>query len=409
MSDFLKDNEKRFSKAQKVAGLNESDLDFFNNFSQVKETKIQLQGNEYPAWRVVHNNALGPGKGGIRFHKDVSEDEVKALSLWMSLKNSLMGLPYGGAKGGVQIDGSALTKDEKQQVSRSYVEEFYSVLGPANDIPAPDVYTNEQVMAWMLDEYEKKTGVFATGTFTGKPLELGGLNLRKDATARGSFLVLRSALADLDESGNKLSVAVQGFGNAGANIAQMLYDNGYNVVAVSDRAGGIYDQNGLDIEAVREVKKQEGTVTAYSHGGKITNQEILELPADILVLAAMEHQITDKNAQNIKAKYILELANGPMTAEADEKLLEKGTTVFPDILANSGGVVVSYFEWAQNQMGNVLEEDYLKTRLEDIMSSAWKRVYKTLKDQNSKTDLRTVAYTIAMNRIIAAEKWRGNL
>ncbi|MGM0482378.1 MAG: Glu/Leu/Phe/Val family dehydrogenase [Patescibacteria group bacterium] len=409
MSIFSEEHRSRLETARKIAKLPEEAVSVLDKFERIEKSDIQVDGNKYPAWRVVHNTSLGPGKGGIRFHDAVSEEEVKALSLWMSIKNSLVGLPYGGAKGGVAIDGRDLSLDIREKVSRGYVDEFYSVLGPDIDIPAPDIYTDAQVMAWMLDQYERINGRHEKAAFTGKPLELGGCDLRIDATARGGFIVLKSALEDLNGLDDDPTVAIQGFGNAGSHIAKMLHDDGFKIIAVSDSTGGIYNENGLDIPSVIQDKKKEGSVKAHKNSVSIETEEILEMRSDILILSALENQITKDNASNVKAKYILELANGPVTHNGDRILKENGVVVIPDILANAGGVVVSYFEWAQNKNGQLLEMDYLSKRLRHMMRRSWKRVYELYLKNEKTHNLRDYAYSLAMDRIVRAESWRGNI
>ena len=376
---------------------------------RVSQVDLEVDGQKYPAWRILSNQALGPGKGGIRFHPDVCEDEVKSLAFWMSLKNSLAGLPYGGGKGGVKFDPKTTDAKTIEKISREYVRQLYKVLGQDIDVPAPDVYTNAQIMGYMLDEYEKMVGHHEPGMITGKPLELGGSILRGDATARGGYIVIKDLVEKMAGGNNKLRVAVQGFGNAGSFIAKMLAADGFVIVAVSDSQGGVYNENGLDLAELEKVKESSGQVGNYTAGQKITNSEILELPVDILVLAALENQITKDNANQVRAEHIIELANGPITHEADQILFSKGIQVVPDILANSGGVIVSYFEWSQNRTGNILDNNYLSDLLVKKMRTSFAAVYEKYLEHERKIDLRTAAYIIAINRILAAEKYRGNL
>ncbi|MBD3310022.1 glutamate dehydrogenase [Candidatus Woesearchaeota archaeon] len=387
--------------------LGEDEKKLLLSHKAVNKAKLKVEGKEYDAWRIVHNDALGPGKGGIRFHPGVSEDEVKSLSFWMSLKNSLAGLHYGGAKGGVKIDPRKMEANDLQGVSRAYVQAFHEHLGENKDIPAPDVYTNPQVMAWMLDEFEKIKKRHEPGMITGKPMSLGGCAIRADATSRGGKIILDRLLQKMDKDPKKTSVAVQGFGNAGMNISCMLENDGYKVIAVSDSKGGISDTDGLDVSKVIDAKKDKGSVT-FHQGRRISNQELLELEADVLVLAALENQITVKNAADVKAKVILELANGPVTAEADDILLKKGIVAVPDILANSGGVVASYCEWCQNKTGHIFTEDYLTRVLEEKMAGAFDMTYELFKDKQG-LSMRMAAYVLAIRRILDAEKARGNL
>lgn len=366
------------------------------NFANIKHEKVL---GKYDSWRIIHSNARGPGKGGIRFHEQVNEDEVKSLSFWMSLKTALMNIPFGGAKGGICVNPKELGEDELQELSRDYIRKFANVLGENIDVPAPDVNTNAKIMGWMLDEYEKIKGKSEPGVITGKPVELGGCTLRNTATADGGLIVI-------NELTKPCSVAVQGFGNAGYNTAKVLQDSGFKIIAVSDSTGAVYDKNGLDINAVKKTKDEQGSVTEHE-GTKLTNEELLELDVELLVLAALENQITAKNADKIKAKKIVELANGPINSDADKILHEKEIIVVPDILANAGGVVVSYFEWAQNKSGGLFDEAYLQEKLKTIMITAYKDVVEHAKFIGS--NLRTGAYSIAIKRILAAEKARGKL
>jgi len=410
MEFYSKENEQRLEKGAHASQLSDTKrvMDLLSGYTQVEKGDINIGDSSFSAWRVVHNNSLGPGKGGIRFHPDVAVEEVKSLALWMSVKNSLLGIPYGGAKGGVAVNVGELDLDLKEKISRAYVDYFYPFLGPDRDIPAPDVYTDERVMGWMLDQYEKRVGYHAPASFTGKPFELGGCGIRKDATSKGGFMVLKKALSDLSDRSSK-TVAIQGFGNAGSNMAYMLSRGGFNVVGVSDSKGGVYHKQGLDIEKVSRAKADEGSVVNHKEGEAIENQDLLELPVDILVLAAMEYQITEDNTQNIKAKYVVELANGPISDKADNSLFERGVAVLPDVLSNAGGVLASYFEWSQNKNGQILEFSYLEKRFKELMEDTWKRVYNRYSQWDYRYSLRASAYSLALERIIFAEQWRGNV
>lgn len=407
MADPFSDAKERIREMDKHLHLSREEFAYLTKPVKINKTELKIGKEKLPAWRILYNNALGPGKGGIRFHPDVSQEEVMALSFWMTLKNSLLGLPYGGAKGGVKFNPK--DKDDKylQKVSRLYMDAFYKVVGADKDIPAPDVYTTPQIMGWMLDEYEKKVGHHEPGFITGKPHVLGGLNLRSDSTARGGFIILKELLHHFKGLKKRPTVAIQGFGNAGMNIAKMIYQDGFKVVAVSDSRGGIYDASGLNINSVIEIKNSHKSVTD-SPGKKISNEELLELDADILILAALENQITAKNAGNVKAEVIIEVANGPVDRAADKILYKKGIQVVPDILANAGGVVVSYFEWAQNKAGNIFDEEFFEKKLYTMMEDAWHRVYELhleLKD----ADLRTAAYVLALRRVLEAAHLRGRV
>lgn len=398
--------KKRINKVSKLMNLSDREVDVILSYKRIKHAKLNIGEKSYEAMRILHNDALGPGKGGIRYHPGVCEDEVKSLAFWMSLKNSLAGLPYGGAKGGIKVNPKELNKKELEKLSRAFIREFHNVLGQDIDIPAPDVYTNSEIMGWMLDEYEKIKGKHEPGMITGKPLSLQGCKLRATATASGAFIVLKEFLTKIGKNPSELCVSIQGFGNAGKNIATMLYKDGFKIIAVADSKGGVIDKDGLDIIEVIKTKDEKGSVIEYGDK-KITNKELLEMETDLLILAALENQITEKNADKIKAKYILEIANGPVTEEADEILYKRNISVIPDILANAGGVVVSYFEWAQNRTGNMFEDDYLEKRLKDIMISSFQKVYDMHKKK--KIDMRTAAYIIAIKRILDAEKARGRL
>ena len=399
----------RVREVQKLENLSEDAFNLLTTPARVSQADLEVDGQKYPAWRILSNQALGPGKGGIRFHPDVCEDEVKSLAFWMCLKNSLAGLPYGGGKGGVKFDPKTTDAKTIEKISRAYIQSFYKVLGQDIDVPAPDVYTNGKIMSYMLDEYEKLVGHHEPGMITGKPLELGGSILRGDATARGGYIVIKELVTKLIGDRPGLKVAIQGFGNAGSFVAKMLAFDGFTVVAASDSQGGIYNEKGLNVEELIKIKDAGGQIRDYKDGQTITNSAVLELPVDILILAALENQITEINADHVQAKYILELANGPITYEADKILFTKGIQVVPDILANSGGVIVSYFEWSQNRTGNILDNEYLSGLLIKKMQSAFTAVYEKYLEHDKKIDLRAAAYIIAISRVLAAEKYRGNL
>ncbi|MDK2849881.1 MAG: glutamate dehydrogenase [Candidatus Woesearchaeota archaeon] len=384
-----------------------------NNFEVLKHPKriinvrVPLRRDDgkvvfFEGYRVQYNDARGPTKGGIRFHPKVDLNEVKALAFWMTIKNAVVDLPYGGAKGGVAINPKELSERELEQVSRNFIKEIHPFVGPNKDIPAPDVYTNDQIMAWMLDEFEKINAGSYPGMITGKPLDIGGSKGRAYSTALGGVFVLEEALKEFNVGKR---VAIQGFGNAGANMAKFLHDKGFKIIAVSDSKGGIYNKNGLDIEKVIEIKQKTGSVVNYSDAKKITNEEVLELETDILIPAALENQITKENADKIKAKIIAELANGPVSFEADEILSKKGTIIIPDVLFNAGGVTVSYFEWVQNLYGYYWSEDEVNQRLKEKMTTAFNELLKIHDKYNC--NLRDAAYILAMQRVLEAEKKRG--
>ncbi|MBW2971459.1 Glu/Leu/Phe/Val dehydrogenase [Candidatus Woesearchaeota archaeon] len=357
-------------------------------------------------YRVQYNDARGPTKGGLRFHPQVDIDEVKALALWMALKTAVVDVPYGGAKGGITINPKETSAEDLEAVSREFIRQIHNFVGPDKDIPAPDVYTTPQVMAWMLDEFEKIKGVKAPGMITGKPLELGGSRGRDIATSLGGAYVLRE-VADEYDLGENASVAIQGFGNAGMNMAKILSKWGYRIVAVSDSKGGVYDDSGLDVDELVKVKDKTGSVANLGRGKKVSNEELLLLGVDVLVPAALEGQVTAENAAKVKAKVIIELANGPVTLDADRILHKNDVVVVPDILANAGGVTVSYFEWVQNLQGYYWSEQEVFGKLEKKMVSAFREIHELVKRLD--IDHRTAAYILAINRIIEAEKKRGNL
>ncbi len=357
-------------------------------------------------YRVQHNNARGPYKGGIRYHPNVSLDEVRALAMWMTWKTAVLDLPLGGAKGGIVCDPKSMSQGEIERLTRRYAYAISSIIGPYEDVPAPDVYTGPQHMAWIMDTYSILKGHLEPGVITGKPVEVGGSLGRNESTSRGVAIVVAEAAKKLNLKVKGATVAIQGFGNVGSNAALiMAKEYGMKVVAVSDSKGGIYNKNGLNVDKVFEEKQKTGTVTTYKDAEKISNEEILELDVDVLVPAALEQVITKQNADKIKAKIIGEGANGPTTPEADEILYQKGVFVIPDILANSGGVTVSYFEWVQNLERLQWSLDQVNKMLEEKMTKAFNDVYETSKKY--KTDMRTAALVLAVSRVAEAIKLRG--
>lgn len=392
-------------KLRKIARWNKAEMEILKNPQRAYQSILEVSGKKYPAFRVQYNDARGPTKGGIRYHPEVNLEEVKSLAFWMTLKCAVADIPYGGAKGGVAVNPKELSGSELQELSRKYVRAFYKQMGPTRDIPAPDVYTNSQIMAWMLDEYETLVGQKASGFITGKPLELGGSFVRDIATALGGVYVLEEALKKIKLSDK--SVAVQGFGNAGMNMAKLLSEAGFKVVAVSDSKGGIYDPKGLRIDEIIKVKEKTGSVGNYSGGKKITNEELLALDCAILIPSALSGAITENNADSVKAKIVLELANGPTTPKADEILFRKKILVLPDVLSNSGGVTVSYFEWVQNNYGYYWDEETVKKRLREKMVTAFDKIWN--KYSGSNYDFRTNTYLLAIDKILLAERLRGKV
>jgi glutamate dehydrogenase (NAD(P)+) len=366
----------------------------------------------FVGWRSQHNSALGPYKGGVRYHPSVTMNEVIALSMWMTWKNSLAGLPYGGGKGGVRVNPKLLTPRQLEELSRRYFEAISDVVGVDIDIPAPDVYTDPQVMAWYLDEYVRLKRGFYAGVVTGKPPELGGLNARIVATGYGVAVAVREAARRLLGGLEGKTVAVQGYGNVGFYTAKYLAEMGAIVVAVSDSRGGIYSSKGLDPEDVLRVKRREGSVIHYPKAEKrMSPMEILELDVDILVPAAIEEVITEENAPRIKAKLIAEGANGPTTTEAEKILTEKGVIILPDILVNAGGVIMSHIEWVNNRMGGWITDEEALRKLEQKMVENVARVldYWEKKLDPEKHPPRDAAYMIAVDRVVKAMKLRGSL
>lgn len=358
----------------------------------------------FTGYRAQHNDAVGPTKGGIRFHQDVTEEEVKALSMWMSIKCGIADLPYGGGKGGIQCDPRTMSFGELERLSRGYVRAISQIVGPTKDIPAPDVFTNSQIMAWMMDEYSRIREFDSPGFITGKPLVLGGSVGRESSTAKGVTIVTREAakVAGINIEGSK--VIIQGFGNAGSFLAKFLYDEGAKIVGISDAYGALYDPEGLDINYLLDNRDSFGTVTKL-FSNTITNKELLIKSCDILVPAALENQITVENAPGIQAKILIEAANGPTTLKATEILAQKGILIVPDVLANAGGVIVSYFEWVQNNQGFYWTEEEVSNRLERILKTSFLNVYDT--SRKNDIDMRLAAYIVGLKKMIEASQFRG--
>src|SRR5574337_1215843 len=359
----------------------------------------------FTGYRVQHNIARGPGKGGIRYHPNVTLDEVKALAAWMTWKTATVNVPFGGAKGGVICDPKRMSKSELERMTRRYASEILPLIGPAQDIPAPDVYTDAQTMAWIMDTYAMTVGFSALGVVTGKPVSLGGSLGRNEATARGCLFVVEEACKVKKIPLRGATVAIQGFGNAGAVAARLFAEKKAKIVAVSDSRGGVYNSRGIDpLKAIR-YKERSGTVVGMPGASRISNEDLLTLKCDILIPAALENVITLHNADQIKARIIAEAANGPTTPHADEVLHRKGIMALPDILANAGGVTVSYFEWAQDLQGYFWEEDEVNARLEKVMKRAFYDVYETMRKYH--THMRAAAYILAVGRVADATLVRG--
>lgn len=358
----------------------------------------------FTGYRAQHNDAVGPTKGGIRLHPDVNEDEIRALSIWMTVKCGIANIPYGGGKGGVACDPRHMSFAEIERLSRAYVRAISQIVGPAKDIPAPDVFSNSQTMAWMLDEYSHLREFDSPGFITGKPVILGGSRGRESATARGVAICIEEAAKVKGLALEGARVVIQGFGNAGSYLAKFMYDRGARVVGISDAYGALYDENGLDIPDLLERRDSFGTVTKLFRD-TITNRELLELDCDILVPAAIENQITAENADRIRASIVVEAANGPTTLAATKVLANRGVLVVPDVLANSGGVIVSYFEWVQNNQGDYWSEEEVQRRLAEVMSRSFATVYETA--QRYQVDMRLAAYLVGVRRVAEAARWRG--
>jgi glutamate dehydrogenase (NAD(P)+) len=369
---------------------------------------VRMDDGKYKVFtghRVAHNMSRGPAKGGIRFHPDVTIDEVKALASWMTWKCACLDLPFGGGKGGVAVDTHKLSEGERERLTRRYTSEILPLIGPDKDIPAPDVYTDPQVMAWIMDTYSMTHGTTSLGVVTGKPLALGGSKGRDKATARGVQFTLREACKARKMRIKGSTVAVQGYGNAGSHMATLLHAEGAKVVAVSDSHGGVLNPKGLDPARLQAHKTKGQSLNTFPNGKSITNKQLLELKVDILVPAALENQITSNNAARIQAKIIAEAANGPTTPVADEILFKRGRTVIPDILANAGGVTVSYFEWVQDFSSFFWDEDEVDKRLEVYMKRAFQSVAATA--AKHKCSLRGGAYVLAVDRVAEATRVRG--
>jgi glutamate dehydrogenase (NADP+) len=405
--------EQALARLDKAFGYSSVDVEALERLKHPKaalEVSIPVRMDNgslkiFTGYRVHHDNTRGPTKGGIRFHPEVSLDEVKALALWMTFKCAVVGIPYGGAKGGVTVDPKQLSRLELERLSRTFIEQISYFIGPDKDIPAPDVYTNSMIMGWMMDEYSKLNHRHSPAVITGKPIELGGSLGRDDATGRGAYYCIKQLEKKKNWQPKDITIAVQGFGNAGQHIANLLHNDGYKIVAVSDSRGGIYNEKGLNIPHLIRAKlemKDLKTASSQQNSGEqpanyISNDELLKLDVDILIPSAMENQIHSDNANQIKAKIIVEVANGPVTYDADAVLANKDILVIPDILANAGGVTVSYFEWVQNRAGYYWTEEEIHYKLETVMVNAFNEVYQLMMEKA--IDMRTAAYAVALNRL----------
>jgi glutamate dehydrogenase/leucine dehydrogenase len=395
---------KQLQNAAQVLNLDPHVLELLQKPQKIISVPIAVtmdNGEEktFKGFRVQYNNARGPYKGGLRYHPQVDMDEVKALSFWMTIKNAVVNIPFGGAKGGIAVDPKQLSKSELEKLSRKFIDLIYKDIGPRVDVPAPDVGTTPEMMGWMVDEYGKLIGEIVPAVITGKPIDMGGSQGREEATGYGGVEVLKQAALEL-KLASDATIAIQGFGNVGSFFAEFAAKLGYKVVAVSDSKSGIYNSEGLDIEKLNEYKKTNGSFAEFPDSKPVTNEELLELPVDILVPAALENQLHKDNAQNIKAKLIIEMANGPTTPEADIVFKEKGIWVIPDVLSNSGGVATSYLEWVQNLEDKQWTKEEVLAKLTSYMHEAWKNVLESSKQYQ--TDFRNAAFILAINRIAIA-------
>ena len=403
---------EQVERAGRVLGLDPYELELLKHPKRQVIVSLPVMMDDghprvFTGYRVLHDNTRGPGKGGVRYHPEVDLDEVKALAAWMSWKCALLDVAFGGAKGGITVDPSTLSLGELERLTRRYAGEIFDLIGPEIDIPAPDVGTDARVMAWMMDTYSMKKWYTEPGVVTGKPLVLGGSLGREAATGRGLLVATREALGSLGRPVVGARVVVQGFGNVGSNAARMLAGAGATVVAVSDVNGGIYKGDGLEIGSLLRFRQEHGSIAGFPGAAPLTNDELLTLECDVLVPAALEGQLTEHNADRIRAGLIVEGANGPTTAEADAILAGRGIRVVPDIFANAGGVVVSFFEWVQDRYGYYWTAAEVDTRLEEKMVAAYGAICEALDRYTLGHDLRTAAYTVAMGRILEARRLRG--
>ncbi|VAX36217.1 NADP-specific glutamate dehydrogenase [hydrothermal vent metagenome] len=431
---IFEDAIKRLDRAAEFSEIDRESLEKLRHPKAILQVSIPVRMDDgslriFQGFRVRHDDTRGPTKGGIRYHPDVHLGEVKALAFWMTCKCAVAGIPFGGGKGGIIVDPKELSRMELERLSRGFIDKIADFIGPETDVPAPDVYTNAMIMGWMMDEFSKIRRRRTPDVITGKPIPLGGSLGRDDATGRGAYYCIKELEKLKDWQPTKIRIAVQGFGNAGQHVAKLLHADGYRIVAISDSRGGIYQEEGLNIPKCIELKNQGQTVGAvYSSrsvcecsscegedckcasdnqtsGERITNAQLLELDVDILIPAAMENQITAENVSRIQAPVIIEVANGPTTSSADEFLAKQGKLVVPDILANAGGVTVSYFEWTQNRAGYYWTLEEVQDRLKKIMSQEFNIVYQLM--INHQVDMRTAAYIHALNRIGAAIASQG--
>ncbi|TDQ41555.1 Glu/Leu/Phe/Val family dehydrogenase [Aureibacillus halotolerans] len=408
-SDILKSTQTVIHKALEKLGYPEEVYELLKEPIRLLTVRIPIRMDDgsikiFTGYRSQHNDAVGPTKGGVRFHPNVTEKEVKALSIWMSLKAGIVDLPYGGGKGGIICDPREMSFRELERLSRGYVRAISQIVGPSKDIPAPDVFTNSQIMAWMMDEYSRIDEFNNPGFITGKPLVLGGSHGRESATAKGVTICIEEAAKKKNIELIGARVVIQGFGNAGSFLAKFMHDAGAKVIAISDAYGGLHDPNGLDIDYLLDRRDSFGTVTKLFNN-TISNKELLELDCDILVPAAIENQITEDNADAIQASIVVEAANGPTTLGATKILADRGILLVPDVLASAGGVTVSYFEWVQNRQGYYWTEQEVEDRLREVMIKSFQNIYTT--SENRRIDMRLAAYMVGVRKMAEAARFRG--
>jgi glutamate dehydrogenase (NAD(P)+) len=411
----LRENPFEIARSQlrevgEVFGIDPDLIRVLSNCKKAVEVSIPVPMDDgsievFVGYRVTHNIARGPSKGGIRYHPDVTLDEVKALAMWMTWKCALMGIPFGGAKGGVVCDPKSLSPRELERMTRRYTSEIINDIGPERDIPAPDVGTDGRVMAWIFDTFSMNKGHSVLGVVTGKPLSLGGSLGREEATARGSLYSIQSLAGKLGERVADYSVAIQGFGNVGSHLARLIHDEGAKVVALSDSSGGVHNPNGIDVPAARAHKQEHGTLVGLANAEPVSNEELVELPCDVFAPCALEQVVTEKNADRVKARIVCEGANGPVTPAADAILEGRGVVVMPDVLANAGGVVVSYFEWVQGLQEYFWREDEVNAKLHDIVARSFEEVWHAHESRGM--SLRVASYGLAVQRVAEATITRG--
>ncbi len=402
--------QRQFDRAADILNLDPNVRKVLRTPQRVLEVHFPVHMDDgnievFTGYRVQHNLHRGPTKGGIRYHQDVTLDEVKALAMWMTWKCAIIGLPFGGAKGGVVVDPTRLSDKELESLTRRFTTEISLIIGPEKDIPAPDVNTNAQTMAWMMDTYSMHAGYSVPAVVTGKPLSIGGSEGRVEATGRGVMIVAMESLKKLERDPASTSVAIQGFGNVGSHAALLMANEGTKVVALSDVRGGIYNPSGLKISDVLRYVEEHGTVIGFPQSESVTNTELLELPVDLLVPAALSNQITASNADRVQASIVIEAANGPTTPEADHILNENGVFLVPDVLANAGGVTVSYFEWVQDLQQFFWSEREIDDKLGQIMRKSFARTYQTMKERE--VDMRMAAYILAVSNVASATDARS--